>query len=307
MTSRAAGKEKRNVKRVIRTLIATTLACVIAGPARAADGCRFVPFGDAEVLADGSVRITSDYANGSGFGGVDLVLEEDLTVGQIEELGTGFDFEEDTAGAGSPRFGIAVDEDGDGDYDGSIFIYLGDPPNYNTGGAGDTGNLVDPTDLVDASQLIPGGFYTPWEVVVQELGDADVLGVFVVVDAGYIAADLEQSVVLSNIRLNDCTFAADSDDDGVIDDEDHCPNSDQRPKVDVNGNAPGVTSIDNVLVEHGCTIQDLVNECAAHAKNHGQYVSCIAHLANDLRKAGIITNKQSSEMKSSAAQSSVGK
>jgi hypothetical protein len=50
-----------------------------------------------------------------------------------------------------------------------------------------------------------------------------------------------------------------------------------------------------------------VNQCAAGATNHGQYVSCIAHLANDLRKAGTITKAQSKELKTGAAHSKIGK
>jgi hypothetical protein len=96
----------------------------------------------------------------------------------------------------------------------------------------------------------------------------------------------------------------DSDNDGVPNDEDHCPNSDLRAKVDV-GNGP--TNINNDVDVEGCSIQDLVNECADHARNHGAYVSCIAHLANDLRKAGVLTDGESTALKNGAAKSSVGK
>ena len=99
----------------------------------------------------------------------------------------------------------------------------------------------------------------------------------------------------------------DVDNDNVPDSLDQCLSSDLRAKVDVNGLAAGVTSIDNTVNAQGCSIQDLVNQCANGARNHGQYVSCIAQLANDLRKAGTITNAQSKEMKTGAAQSSSGK
>ena len=80
-----------------------------------------------------------------------------------------------------------------------------------------------------------------------------------------------------------------------------------RPFVDVGS---GPTSIDNAGIgadEHGCTIQDYVNECAEHAKNHGQYVSCIAKLADSLHNDGIINKGQRQEMKTGAAKSKVGK
>jgi hypothetical protein len=99
-------------------------------------------------------------------------------------------------------------------------------------------------------------------------------------------------------------FEPDSDGDGVPDSEDHCPDSDVRPKVDVGG---GATTIDNTADDDGCTIQDLVNKAQLAATNHGKYVSAIAKLANDLRKAKTITNDQSKEMKTGSAQSTIGK
>ena len=83
--------------------------------------------------------------------------------------------------------------------------------------------------------------------------------------------------------------------------------SDLRPKVDVNGLEPGVTSIENSVDQSGCSIQDQVNQCAVGVTNHGQYVSCIAHLANDLRKDKTITKNQSKELKNGADHSKIGK
>jgi hypothetical protein len=100
---------------------------------------------------------------------------------------------------------------------------------------------------------------------------------------------------------------SDSDGDGVPDEDDECPLSDFSQFVDVGS---GPTSIDNAAIgvdASGCTIQDLVNACADAAKNHGQYVSCVVKLANDLYKEGVITKGQRQEMKTGAAQSSIGK
>ena len=99
-------------------------------------------------------------------------------------------------------------------------------------------------------------------------------------------------------------FEPDSDGDGVANIEDHCPISDIRAVVDV---GMGLTTIVNSVDDHGCTIQDLVNKLQAAARNHGKYVSGIAKLANDLRKAGTITSAQSQEMKTGAAHSTIGK
>ncbi len=45
----------------------------------------------------------------------------------------------------------------------------------------------------------------------------------------------------------------------------------------------------------------------SHYKNHGAFVSCIAHLTNDMMKVGIITGKQKGVIQSIAAQSDIGK
>jgi hypothetical protein len=92
----------------------------------------------------------------------------------------------------------------------------------------------------------------------------------------------------------------DADRDGVLDDQDVFDSSDTRDQVDTGG---GPTSVPNVTDARGITLQDRVNALAAGAKNHGQYVSAIAHLANELRKAGLVTNAQSAELKRGAAQS----
>ncbi|MEO6002337.1 MAG: hypothetical protein ABIZ04_06270 [Opitutus sp.] len=107
--------------------------------------------------------------------------------------------------------------------------------------------------------------------------------------------------VMDNITL---TASADTDGDGVFDFEDHCIHSVLGGKVNV-GN--GLTSINNVLVAEGCSIQDLVNELASAAADHGSYVDSISSLADRLRASALITKQQANEMKQSAAKSKVGK
>lgn len=114
-------------------------------------------------------------------------------------------------------------------------------------------------------------------------------------------------VVMDDFIYGEPVADTDSDNDGVPDDQDDCEPSDLRPKVDVNLTEAGVTSIDNTVDENGCSIQDRVNNCAEGVRNHGQYVSCIAHLAKDLRKDGTISKNQSKELKNGAAKSRIGK
>jgi hypothetical protein len=91
----------------------------------------------------------------------------------------------------------------------------------------------------------------------------------------------------------------DADGDGVPDDEDACVNSDMNPTVVIDGCDSGVP---NHLLENGCTISDLIAECAANAASHGEFVSCVADLTNDLRAAGFITGNEKGQIQQCAAQ-----
>ena len=89
--------------------------------------------------------------------------------------------------------------------------------------------------------------------------------------------------------------AVDSDGDGVPDLEDQCPN----------------TPAGAVVNAEGCSIDQLV-PCAGPAsggswKNHGAYVSAVAHAADEFRAAGLITGRQKGAIVSAAARSNCGK
>jgi hypothetical protein len=90
----------------------------------------------------------------------------------------------------------------------------------------------------------------------------------------------------------------DNDGDGVPNDEDECPDSDVSATVVIDGCNTGVT---NTLFATGCTIADRIAACAEGARNHGQFVSCVAHVTNDLKKAGAITGQQKGAIQSCAA------
>jgi hypothetical protein len=81
----------------------------------------------------------------------------------------------------------------------------------------------------------------------------------------------------------------DTDGDGIPDDEDACPFSDLSNTVVIDGCDSGV---DNVLFDDGCTILDLIWQCAEDAKNHGQFVSTVAHVLKDLKKDGTISGEE---------------
>ena len=100
--------------------------------------------------------------------------------------------------------------------------------------------------------------------------------------------------------LRDVGWYPDKDLDFVSDVVDQCLGSDLRGTIFIGGTDTGVA---NVLFASGCTIADLINNIAAGAKNHGQFVSGVAHLLNALKDAGFITNEEKGILQSTAAKS----
>lgn len=92
----------------------------------------------------------------------------------------------------------------------------------------------------------------------------------------------------------------DSDGDGVPDGADACSNSDLSSTVVIDGCESGVA---NALDADGCTISDLVAECADGARNHGAFVSCVAHLTNDLQTDRVISGREKGAIQRCAARS----
>lgn len=82
---------------------------------------------------------------------------------------------------------------------------------------------------------------------------------------------------------------ADDDGDGVRDDADACLATEPGADVDANG----------------CSIADLC-PCEGLWKNHGAYVSCVAHAAGAFVRAGVITETEQGAIVSTAGASSCG-
>jgi hypothetical protein len=94
-------------------------------------------------------------------------------------------------------------------------------------------------------------------------------------------------------------FLPDADRDGIPDAEDAFPDSrDVGGQVSIAGCE---TSVPNVLFEDGSTINDLIDEIAKDARNHGAFVSGVAHLKNQLRKTGILDPGQVAAIQRCAA------
>lgn len=94
----------------------------------------------------------------------------------------------------------------------------------------------------------------------------------------------------------------DGDSDGVPDSQDDCPNSMVSQTVVIDNCD---STVPNTVFPNGCTISDRIQQCAAGAQSHGQFVSCVAHLTNDLKRAGVITGQQKGAIQSCAAQANI--
>ncbi len=84
--------------------------------------------------------------------------------------------------------------------------------------------------------------------------------------------------------------------------EDDCPNSDLSATVIIDGCNSGVT---NTVFPTGCTISDFIAECAEGDSNHGQFVTCVSHVTDGLKKAGTITGQQKDAIQRCAAQADI--
>jgi hypothetical protein len=90
----------------------------------------------------------------------------------------------------------------------------------------------------------------------------------------------------------------DADGDTFPDDEDCNPNSDVRPTIIINGIDTGVP---NRGLGAGCTMADVIVSTQAASGNHGSFVSAIAHLTNEWKNAGLISDSQKGAIQSAAA------
>ena len=98
--------------------------------------------------------------------------------------------------------------------------------------------------------------------------------------------------------LRDIGWFADKDLDGVADGGDCEASSNLSPTIVIGGENTGVA---NMLFSTGCTTSDLIAHIAAGAKNHGQFVSGVSHLTNDLKEQGLISGAEKGAIQSAAA------
>jgi hypothetical protein len=97
-------------------------------------------------------------------------------------------------------------------------------------------------------------------------------------------------------------LALDQDQDGIVDPQDRCPDSDSRPTLFIQASDTGV---ENKMLATGCTMADALAASAAQARNHGAFVSGVTNLTNEWKKAGLISGPQRGAIQSCAGSASI--
>ena len=65
------------------------------------------------------------------------------------------------------------------------------------------------------------------------------------------------------------------------------------------------TDVPDQMLITGCSISESIAAIGNASRNHGKFVSGVTHLATDLRKDGLISNKERSEIVRCAAWANV--
>jgi hypothetical protein len=92
----------------------------------------------------------------------------------------------------------------------------------------------------------------------------------------------------------------DADEDGILDEEDGCLASNLEDTISIYTCDSGV---ENLFLDDGCSLNDLIAECDYTLKNHGMFVICVSHLTNDWKKEGWISWKEKGAIQRCAAKS----
>src|SRR5882724_3957334 len=117
----------------------------------------------------------------------------------------------------------------------------------------------------------------------------------------FINGDLVASVKvpkdLTESLMRDIGWYPDADTDLVPDDSDSCAGSAVGASISIVGRSTGVP---DKVFPNGCSISQRIDACAADAANHGGFASCVAHVGDDAKKAGMISGAQKGAIQSIA-------
>jgi hypothetical protein len=191
--------------RLATALTGAALASIVFSGVAAAAELSFTRFGETEPAGPGAWRLISDAS--PGYGGLDFNLPapaiefEDIAVLRTTAVAD----IDDVCVGGSPRFQINVDTNGDGGFDANAFAHIEIaptvcPPGGDTGNLAETGGFGDIPGRWDTSQLVAGtqvSTYTATAALFAANPTWQVIGIQLVVDAGWAHLDGEQAVTVN--------------------------------------------------------------------------------------------------------------
>lgn len=204
---------QRIKKLIVSTVAGLSSVVLMASPAAAAAG--YSLFGNASEVSPGNasdtaIQLTSNMAEPEPYAGIDFDIDADTSWAELTTLSTDYNVTDDDCGAGSPRFQLNIDTDGDGNSDGNVHVAIGPSPNFTDCALGwqSTGNLIGNEDAgrYDYSQF-GGSTFTTYSDVPASVLAGDVVGIQLVVDSGWNAnaangEDQEQTVLADNTTIN---------------------------------------------------------------------------------------------------------
>lgn len=174
-------------------------------------------FGDAAMVSGGNpgdaVQIRSDGTISPNYGGISFNDAAGLTFPSLTTLSTDFNVTDDSCGAGSPRFQIQVDTNGDTVPDGNVFVYLGPSPSYSgcTTGWQNSGNLIGNSDAGrwDFTQF--GGPLGTYASAPANVLAGTIRNISIVDDSSWSAVatggDGEMTTLLDNVTINSTVYS----------------------------------------------------------------------------------------------------
>jgi hypothetical protein len=92
----------------------------------------------------------------------------------------------------------------------------------------------------------------------------------------------------------------DADEDGIHDAEDGCLASNLDDTISIYSCD---SEVENLLLDDGCSLSDLITECDQTRKIHGMFVSCVSRLTNGWKKEGWISFREKGTIQRCAAKS----
>src|SRR5438477_8471087 len=168
----------------------------------------FTLFGDATLVSPGhnsatavQLRSIATTSSAATSGGVDFATPAGMTLSQLTNLATDYEFTMASCGGGAPRFQINIDAR-------NIFVYLGPYPNYTSCAQNiwtSSGNLLTASSFVDTSQLPGGTFYDTWTSALTKYGSSTVTGIQLVTDSSWTFG-ARQTVLVDNVMINGMVF-----------------------------------------------------------------------------------------------------